>query len=429
MWHNRGVKYRHRVLGFLFLLSVITYIDRVCISVAGKTIQEDMGIAPEKWGWILGAFAISYAAFEIPSGSMGDRIGPRKVLTRIVIWWSAFTSLTGVVRSFPALLGVRFLFGAGEAGAYPNSSAAISRWFPFVERARAHGLVWMASRVGGAISPLLVVPIQAAYGWRTSFIVFGVMGVAWAAAWYWWFRDHPSEKAGVTASEIEEIGTGAKPEAHAGLPWGQALRSPNLWWIMLMYHTYCWGSFFYLSWLHTFLENGRGFSKADLVAYSWLPFVFGGTANMLGGITSDYMVKRVGLKWGRRLCGLIGLGASAIFLLATTLTQDKVASVLLLALGYAGSDFMLPVAWAVCLDVGRKYAGAVTGAMNTAGQIGSFATSVTFGYLVSYFGSYDAPLIPMGILTGISALLWLKIDPTHQLVKEPVAEDPLQKAA
>ena len=423
------MKYRHRVLGFLFLLSVITYIDRVCISVAGKTIQEDMGIAPEKWGWILGAFAISYAAFEIPSGSMGDRIGPRKVLTRIVIWWSAFTSLTGVVRSFPALLGVRFLFGAGEAGAYPNSSAAISRWFPFVERARAHGLVWMASRVGGAISPLLVVPIQAAYGWRTSFIVFGVMGVAWAAAWYWWFRDHPSEKAGVTASEIEEIGTGAKPEAHAGLPWGQALRSPNLWWIMLMYHTYCWGSFFYLSWLHTFLENGRGFSKADLVAYSWLPFVFGGTANMLGGITSDYMVKRVGLKWGRRLCGLIGLGASAIFLLATTLTQDKVASVLLLALGYAGSDFMLPVAWAVCLDVGRKYAGAVTGAMNTAGQIGSFATSVTFGYLVSYFGSYDAPLIPMGILTGISALLWLKIDPTHQLVKEPAAEDPLQKAA
>ncbi|MBK7927033.1 MAG: MFS transporter [Bryobacterales bacterium] len=423
------MKYRHRVLGFLFLLSVITYIDRVCISVAGKTMQEDLGISPERWGWILGAFAISYAAFEIPSGSMGDRIGPRKVLTRIVVWWSAFTSLTGVVRSFPALLGVRFMFGAGEAGAYPNSSAAISRWFPFVERARAHGLVWMASRVGGAISPLLVVPIQAAYGWRASFMVFGVMGILWAAAWYWWFRDHPSEKAGVTAAEMEEIDTGAKPEAHVGLPWGQALRNPNLWWIMLMYHTYCWGSFFYLSWLHTFLENGRGFSKADLVAYSWLPFVFGGTANMLGGITSDYMVKRVGLKWGRRLCGLIGLGASSIFLLATTLTQDKVASVLLLALGYAGSDFMLPVAWAVCLDVGRKYAGAVTGAMNTAGQIGSFATSVSFGYLVTYFGSYDAPLIPMGILTGISALLWLKIDATDQLVKEPVMGDPLQKAA
>ncbi|MCC6292987.1 MAG: MFS transporter [Bryobacterales bacterium] len=423
------MKYRHRVLAFLFFLSVITYIDRVCISVAGKTMQEDMGISPENWGWVLGAFAISYAVFEIPSGSMGDRVGPRRVLTRIVIWWSAFTSLTGVVKSFPALLGVRFLFGAGEAGAYPNSSAAISRWFPFVERARAHGLVWMASRVGGAISPLLVVPIQMAFGWRMSFMVFGVMGVLWAAAWYFWFRDHPSEKAGVTADEIEEIGAGSKPESHRGLPWGQVLRSPNLWFIMLMYHTYCWGSFFYLSWLHTFLENGRGFSKEDLISYSWLPFVFGGTANLLGGITSDYMVKRVGLKWGRRLCGFVGLGASAIFLIATTFTKHKVISVLLLALGYAGSDFMLPVAWAVCLDVGRRYAGAVTGAMNTAGQVGSFATSVAFGYLVKYYGSYDAPLIPMGILTAVSALLWLKIDPTVQLVPEPVSDQPSSKAA
>lgn len=429
MCHNREVKYRHRVLGFLFLLSVITYIDRVCISVAGKTMQEDLGITPDKWGWIVGAFALSYAAFEIPSGAMGDRIGPRKVLTRIVIWWSAFTSLTGVVKTFPALLGVRFLFGAGEAGAYPNASAAISRWFPFVERARAHGIVWMASRVGGAISPLLVVPIQAAYGWRMSFMVFGVMGVVWAILWYIWFRDHPSEKPGVTAAEVAEIGSGAAPDAHVALPWGQALRSSNLWWIMLMYHTYCWGSFFYLSWLHTFLENGRGFSKGDLVAYSWLPFVFGGTANLLGGVTSDYLVKRIGLKWGRRTVGIVGLGASAIFMSATTLTDDKVLSVLLLALGYAGSDFMLPVAWAVCLDVGRKYAGTVTGAMNTAGQIGSFLTSVAFGYIVTHFGSYDAPLIPMGILTGISALLWFKIDPTIELIKEPEAIRPSAKAA
>lgn len=429
MCHNREVKYRHRVLGFLFFLSVITYIDRVCISVAGKTMQEDMGISPDKWGWIVGAFALSYAVFEIPSGSLGDRLGPRRVLTRIVIWWSAFTSLTGVVRSFPALLGVRFLFGAGEAGAYPNASAAISRWFPFVERARAHGIVWMASRVGGAVSPLLVVPIQTAYGWRASFMVFGVMGVLWAAAWYWWFRDHPSMKEGVTADEIVEIGSGSKPEPHSGLPWGQALRSANLWWIMLMYHTYCWGSFFYLSWLHTFLENGRGFSKADLVAYSWLPFVFGGTANMLGGITSDYLVKRMGLKWGRRTVGIVGLGASAIFMTATTLTSNKILSVLLLALGYAGSDFMLPVAWAVCLDVGKKYAGTVTGAMNTAGQIGSFLTSVAFGYMVTYFGSYDAPLVPMGVLTAISAVLWLKIDPTVQLIEEPSAIDPVAKAA
>jgi MFS family permease len=421
------MKVRRIVLGFLFVLSIITYIDRVCISVAGKTMQEDLGITPDKWGWVLGAFAISYAAFEIPTGSMGDRMGPRKVLTRIVVWWSAFTSLTGAVSNYMMLLVVRFLFGAGEAGAYPNSSAAISRWFPPAERARAHGLVWMASRIGGAISPLLVVPIQMAFGWRATFYTFGVLGIFWAVAWFWWFRDHPSLKPGVTPEEMAEIGASAKPEAHHGLPWKQALKSSNLWWIMIMYHTYCWGSFFYLSWLHTFLERGRGYSKEDLIAYSWLPFVFGGTANLLGGVTSDFLVSRIGLKWGRRSVGLLGLGFSATFITATMFTQDKVLSVLFLALGYAGSDFMLPVAWAVCLDVGRKYAGAVTGAMNTAGQIGSFLTSVAFGYIVQAFGTYDAPLAPMAAMTAISAVLWLKIDATKQIIDESPAE--LAKAA
>ena len=412
----------------LFLLSIITYIDRVCISVAGPRMQDDLGITPERWGMVVGAFALAYALFEIPTGAMGDRIGPRRVLTRIVLWWSLFTSLTGAVSSYVVLLGVRFLFGAGEAGAYPNSSATISRWFPTTERARAAGLVWMASRIGGAISPLLVVPIQMAYGWRMSFYVFGLLGVVWAAAWYVWFRDHPSEKKEVTAEEIDEIGTGKTPETHQGLPWGQALRSSNLWWIMLMYHTYCWGSYFYLSWLHTFLVRGRGYDEMEVRQLSWLPFVFGAIANLCGGIVSDHLVKRFGLKWGRRSVAMIGLSASAVFILATAFTQDKVTSVVLLALGYAGSDFMLPVAWAVCLDVGRKYAGAVSGSMNMAGQIGSTMTSYAFGSLVTRFGSYNAPLYPMAAMTAISAILWLKIDPTKQLI--PEQEEPgVQRAA
>jgi len=422
------MKYRHGVLVLLFLLSIITYIDRVCISVAGPRMQEDLGITPDKWGWVVGVFAFAYAAFEIPSGSLGDRIGPRKVLTRIVVWWSAFTSLTGIVSNFFLLLVVRFMFGAGEAGAYPNSSATISRWFPAAERGRAHGLVWMASRVGGAISPLLVVPIQQAYGWRTSFILFGIFGLVWALVWWVWFRDSPGEKHGVSKEELVEIGDVPRTGSHQGLPWGRALRSPNLWWIMLMYHTYCWGSFFYLSWLVTFLVKGRGFTEGEIKTLSWLPFAFGGAANLLGGIVSDALVRRVGLRWGRRLVGLIGLGASALFITATIFTQDKVASVVLLAFGYAGSDFMLPVAWAVCLDVGRKYAGAVTGAMNTAGQIGSFLTSVAFGYIVTGFGSYNAPLVPMAVMTAISALLWLKIDPAVELIPEQ-AHEPLHRAA
>lgn len=420
------MKYRHRVLGFLSLLSVITYIDRVCISVAGPRMQADLDISPERWGWVVGAFTLAYAAFEIPSGAMGDRIGARKVLTRIVIWWSAFTSLTGMVSNYFVLLAVRFLFGAGEAGAYPNSSSSVSRWFPTAERARAHGWIWMASRVGGALSPLLVVPIQQRFGWRASFWVFGILGIVWAFLWYRWYRDHPSEKPGVTPAEMAEIGAASKAEAHRGLPWGIALRNSNLWTIMVMYHLYCWGGYFYLSWLHTYLEKGRGFTENQMAIWSTLPFVIGAAANMLGGMLSDVLVRHFGLKVGRRSVGSLGLGLSAVLVLATALTGSKTAAAIFLAFGYGAMDCMLPVAWAVCLDVGRKYAGTVTGAMNMAGQVGSFLSAVVFGYLVKYFGNYNSPLVLMSFMLFLSALLFLKIDPTRQIVPEAaeVAPEP-----
>jgi sugar phosphate permease len=417
------MKYRHRVLALLFLLSIITYIDRVCISVAGPRMQEDLNMSPEQWGLVVGAFALAYAAFEIPSGSMGDRIGPRKVLTRIVVWWSVFTSLTGVAWNYVVLLPIRFLFGAGEAGAYPNSSSSIAKWFPTVERARAHGLVWMASRIGGALTPFLVIPIQRAYGWRASFFAFGFLGVIWAFVWYWWYRDTPAEKPDVTQEELQEIGT-PPPKGHHGLPWRIALRRGNLWAIMLMYLTYCYGSFFFLSWLHTYLAKGRGFTEQALLL-STVPFILGACANLLGGFASDSLVKKLGLKWGRRTVAMAGLGSAAVFTVLTILTpyDQKILALLFLGLSYAGSDFMLPTAWAVCLDVGKKYAGAVTGAMNTAGQVGSFVSSILFGYFVGRTGSYDFPLIPMTAMLTISMLLWLKIDPTQQLIPEEALEE------
>ena len=419
------MKYRHRVLGMLFMLSIITYIDRVCISVAGPAMQKDLGIPPERWGWVVGVFAIAYAAFEIPSGALGDRIGARKVLTRIVLWWSAFTSLTGAVSNYFLLLAVRFLFGAGEAGAYPNASSAISRWFPTTERARAQGIVWMASRIGGALSPLLVIPIQLRWGWRASFWTFGVIGLIWATAWFWWFRDTPREKPGVSPAEIAEIEQGqAATRTHHGLPWRRVLVKGQFWTILIMYHAYCWGSYFFLSWLHTYLAKGRGYTPQELAWLSPLPFICGAVANLSGGLVSDHLVKRLGLKWGRRTVAMIGLGASSLFMVLTAVIPYKYAAVVLLALAYAGSDFMLPVAWAVCLDVGRKYAGAVTGAMNTAGQIGSFLSSVVFGYLVRWFASYNAMIWPMAAMLAISALLWLNIDPTEELAAEERAPQP-----
>lgn len=415
------MKYRYRVLLFLFFLSILTFVDRVCISVVGKSMQEDLALSPTQWGWMLGIFSLAYGLFEVPAGILGDKIGPRRVLTRIVGAWSVFTVLTGAVTNFWQLLVVRGFFGAGEAGAFPNASATIARWFPVVERARAQGVVFMASRLGGALTPLLVVPLLQAYGWRACFYIFGVVGLVWPLAWYLWFRDSPAEKRGVSPEEIAEIGSSAAPAGHVGMSWKHILTRPALGWIMLMYYACCWTAFFFLGWLHTFLERGRGFSKDDLVRLSWLPFVLGATAAILGGFTSDWLVKRIGLKWGRRAVGLTGLGFSAICITAAMFTQDKVWTVVWLALGYAGSDFMLPVAWAVCLDIGGRQAGAVSGAMNMAGQLGAFSTSVAFGYIVSATGSYDLPLIPMAVMTVVSALLWLKIDPTKPLVPPAVA--------
>jgi MFS family permease len=411
------LKYRHRVLGFLCLLAAITYLDRVAISVAGPRIQESLSISPEMWGWVVGIFTVSYALFEIPTGRMGDRNGARRVLTRIVLWWSAFTTLTGMTTNYYVLLFTRFCFGAGEAGYLPNVGISISRWFPIVERARAFGFVWMSAQLGGAISPLLIVPIQQRFGWRASFYVLGVIGVLWTIAWYRWYRDTPSENPKVTPAEIEEIGA-PKVEGDHKLAWGVVLRSANLWAILLMVFCYCFGLYFFISWLHTFLVKGRGFSEGQLLL-STAPAFLGACGNVSGGFVSDALVKRLGIKWGRRSVGLIGLSCAAVFTVATIMTTNKFATLLFLGLVYAGITLQQTVACTVAVDVGRKHVGAILGAANTAGSVGGFLFSVSFGYFVSWFGAYDLALIPVALMLALGALLWFRIDATEELIPEP----------
>jgi ACS family glucarate transporter-like MFS transporter len=251
------MKHRYFVLAFLCALSVILYLDRVCISVALPRIQAEFGIPPEQLGWVSLAFSISYAAFEIPSGHMADRAGPRRVLTRIVVWWSMFTALTGAVMGLPSLLVTRFLFGAGEAGAVPNISTAVSRWFPARMRAAAMGATAGAAQVGGALSPLLVVPIQQRYGWRAPFLVFALSGVAWAVVWYAWFRDTPAEKSGVSQAERDEMSAAPPPPVH-GLPWRVALASGTLWGLIVTWFAGVYCAFFGIFWLPTYLVKARG---------------------------------------------------------------------------------------------------------------------------------------------------------------------------
>jgi MFS transporter, ACS family, glucarate transporter len=406
--------------GLLFLLAVITYLDRVCISVAGPRIQEYLSIGPQQWGWVVGVFAFAYAAFEFPGGWMADRFGPRIILTRIVLWWSVFTALTGAVSSYPLLLLTRFCFGAGEAGAFPNAAASIASWFPASERGRTFGFLSMAMQAGGALSPLLVVPIQMRYGWRASFYIFALPGVAWAVVWFFWFRNNPREKRGITPSELNEIGAAAGRHEQA-LPWQVAVRSANFWAILLMALTFGYGSYFFVAWLHTYLVRARNFSEKDLLL-STLPFIFGAGANIGSGITSDFLLKHFGLKAARRHVGMIGLASGGLFALLAVFTPSRVGTLLLLCLSFAGICFNQSMTFPICIDVAREFPGAMGGAMNTAAQVGSFLSAVLFGYIAKVSGSYDRPLILIALVLGFGALTWLKIDPTQELVPEGQTE-------
>ena len=413
----------------LFLLSMITYLDRVCISVAMPEMSKDLGLSPSQIGWIFGVFTIAYGIFEIPGGWMADRFGPRKVLTRIVVWWSAFTALTGAVTGFTSLWITRALFGAGEAGAYPSSSSAISRWFPPQERARSHGFVWMASRLGGALAPAAVIWLQSNYGWRTAFYLFAIPGLIWAIGWYFWYRDHPSEKEGVNGAEIEVIGPPAR--GHRGLPFLKVIRSRNLWAIMAMYHAFCYGSYWYIAWGPVYLANEKHIEGGLLAAYSSLPFLLGAIANGVGGFTSDRLVKKLGLTRGRRMVGVCSLVVAGALMLASLGIENQTLAIIVLMAGFGASDFCLPNCWAVCLDIGKDNAGTVTGAMNTSGQIGASIMAIAFGSLVERYG-YNTPLVAIALLFFVSALVWFVIDPTKPLVSPAEAEaevNSLPKAA
>lgn len=399
---------RSKVVALLISLFAITYLDRVCISVAGPRMQEELQIGPIGWGWVTGIFTLSYGLFEIPVGAMGDRIGPRRVLTRIVLWWSAFTAVTGAMTRFYGLLAARFLFGAGEAGAYPNATVVVSRWFPKSQRATLSGVMLMSSQAGGAIAPLLVVPIQMRYGWRASFFVFGLIGVVWAGVWYAWFRDSPEEKAGIAPARAP----------HHRFPWRTALRSKSVLALLGAGFCYVYVFNFFQTWFHTFLVRGRGFSESGLIL-SALPFAVAGVANLSGGAVSDALVRRLGRTRGRRIVGVSAMSAGALLTIATMLTRQQALTLILLALVYSAVSFQQSAVFGVCLDIGRGHAGAVTGLMNTASQFGSLVGTVGYGYIVDRFHSYDAPFGPMAAVLFIGAACWMKVDASQELVTEP----------
>jgi ACS family glucarate transporter-like MFS transporter len=407
------VKQRNRVLAMICALMWVLMLDRVCLSVAGPRMQAALHIGPVAWGWVNAVFAMAFACFEIPMGALGDRIGPRKVLTRIVLWWSGFTALTGAMVRLPVLMVVRFLFGLGEAGGYPNASIVIARWFPQRERGRAFGFMLSAAQLGGAVAPLVIVPIMARFGWRAGFWSVGALGPLWAVGWFFWFRDSPREMAGVSPEELAETADAASG-AHHNLPWTIALRSGNVWAAPAICFCYIYTYIFFASWFHTYLVKARGFSEKDLWLSS-LPFAVAVVCNLAGGYVSNVVLRRFGLKACRSGIGFVGLTIAGFAIIGVMLTHSGMMALLLLSLASGGITFQQPMMFAICLDIGGEFSGAMVGIMNTASGVTSFVAALAFGYIVSLTGSYVLPFLPMAGFLFLGALLWIYIDPRKQI--------------
>ena len=407
------MKYRYRVLALLSTLSIITYLDRVCMSVAGPRIQDEFSLGPEQWGLVTGAFAIAYALFEIPSGYLADRFGARAMLVRIVLWWSLFTTLTGLAHRLWSLVIIRFCFGAGEAGAYPTAATAVFRWFAFAERGRAFGVVLLSGQLGGAVTPLLIVPIQVHYGWRASFFAFGLVGALWAAGWWRWYRNSPQEKAGITAEELEEIGPPPGPAVHT-LPSRAIAANRSLWALMGATFGYLYAYYFFLFWLPTYMIRERGFTE-NQTKLSALPFVLGIAANLCGGAARDSAVRRWGPTWGPRSIGILGLATAGASVIAALESTSAYWALAWLALCYGGITFQQPTVFSTSVDIGKRHAGTVAGCMNTAGALGGLLSSFAFGYLIERFRGYEAVLLSMAAVLIAGAVLWFLVDATETL--------------
>jgi ACS family glucarate transporter-like MFS transporter len=409
------VKKRHGVLALLGAVSIITFLDRLAIAVTGLSVQHELRLTPVEWGWVLSSYVIANTVFEIPSGALGDRYGQRNELTRIAAWWSAFTALTGWCRTFWQLFATRFLFGVGAAGAYPNAAGVIPHWFPKQERARSQGVVWAASRLGAALAPLSLVPLQMHFGWRAVFWVLGGLGLVWTVVWRMWFHDQPAAQPGITQLELQEIGA-TSDTLHHSVPWRKLLALRQLWLIVAAYGFYGWASWFYFSWFPIWMVNGAHISLATMGIVASFPFLLGVAGNLAGGYLSDRLVQRYGMKVAyRRVTSWCLLAAAALFVVLG-LVHGTVLVVATFSLCFGVMDLMLPAAWAMCLNLGGSCGGTATAVMNTAGNLGGLLCTLLFGYVIRATGNYNLPLFAIATVVLISAGLFSRVDCTRGLV-------------
>ncbi len=393
---------RHLVVGALFVLSLITYIDRAAISSAKGPIASELSLSDESMGAVFSAFALGYAVAQIPSGWFADRVGPRIALAVVVSLWSLFTALTGAVGRLSSLLLVRFLFGIAEAGAFPGSARAFYNWLPTGERGLANGILFSGALLGGAVAFPFFVWLLQSYGWRSAFYVLSVPGIAWALCWLLWFRDHPHE---LGTTEV------ADSEPTSQMSFGQVFRSREMALAMAQYFAGNFTFFICLSWMHPYLKERYGLSPAEAAGYSMIPLLFGATANWVSGFVVDSLYRSGYRAWSRRLPAIIGFLLAAIGVLGVSVVEEPGYAVAAFSVAAFGVEMTISPSWAYCMDIGGKNSGAVSGSMNMVGNLGAFVSANVFPHLYRFTGEAATHFRVAALLNIAAVVCWFFMRP------------------
>jgi MFS transporter, ACS family, glucarate transporter len=396
---------RHRVTAFAISLAALAYVQRVAISQAAEGIQVDLGLGKAELGLVFGAFGLSYALFEIPNGLLGDRLGVRVTLTRIVIAWSVFTALTGAAWNFTSLWIARFLFGAGEAGCFPNLTRMLSTWLPLRSRLRAQALMWACTRWAGAATPLLVLALVRWQGWRWAFVVLAVLGFVWAAAFYLWFRDDPADHPAVNAEELSLLQDARALTTQEGEPqWYRSLLKLPVMILVFQYFCFSFVWYFYVTWLPSYLREARHASATEAAAFAMLPLLFGGFGSLVAGYAAA--------RFSRRKIAFFGFLFSGLLLFAVTRISSTSLAMVAMGLASFCSDLTMPISWNACVEIGRRHTATLSGAMNMFGNFAGFVAPVVSGAILSRSaGDWNVLIYLMVAASFIAATCWMFLDP------------------
>lgn len=396
------------------MLTVLLYIDRACISAAKEEISSDLNFDLTDFGWVMAMFTLGYALFQTPSGKWADKKGPRGVIASIIAIWSILTALTGAAWNYISMLVIRFLFGAGEAGAFPSLAKVVYNWFPVKERGIIQGINFSGSRIGAAFALPLVAIIISNVGWRMSFLIFGAVGVLFAILWYLLFRNKPEESRAISEHEkkyILETREKSSSSGGANLSFGRIIASRNMWFAMLQYMASNFTFYFTLTWMYPYLKDRFALGGVEAGLYSMIPLFAGALGNWVSGLWVDSLYKRRDIKISRRLPAITGFVLAAFGMLMMANIDTPQVAIIFLAIAIFGADMTLSPSWAFCIDIGKENAGAVSGTMNMAGNLGAFVTIIAFPYLYEWTGSFQPFFYVCVALSAVAIAIWLSMNP------------------